>query len=157
MPASAHPDQVEPVAGPAPATVIDLASRRRGDRPCSDPQEPVAEVLEDAALVELFDGQGGGDAAAQASMVVAAWERAVAEQGSSLRDPAAAAAVRGVALLMERMVYGGMAVRHGDPVRGIEANPQDGIDEVSAQVVLDLVHGLREAADAFSPERRERM
>ncbi|MFI9331925.1 hypothetical protein ACIGZJ_30840 [Kitasatospora sp. NPDC052868] len=157
MPASAHPDEVEPARGPAPATVIDLASRRRSDRPRADVPEQEVPVLEDAALVALFEEQGGGGGAVQASMIAAAWERAVGEQGSSLRDPAAAAAVRGVALLMERMLYGGMAVRHGDPVRGIEANPADGIDEVGAQMMLDLVHGLREAADFFSPECRERM
>ncbi|MFJ3793940.1 hypothetical protein [Kitasatospora sp. NPDC090091] len=159
MPASAHHDQDEPVTGPVPAAVIDLASRRRSEpavvADCVD--EAAERPLEAAALIELFEEQGGGDDSAQAAMIAAAWERAVGEQGTSLRDPSAAAAARGIALLLERLLYGGMAVRHGDAVRGIEPNPEDGIDETGAQMMLDLVHGLREAADRFAPELRERM
>jgi hypothetical protein len=168
MPASAHPGADENVVGDqAPrAAVIDLSSRRRlaaAGSAAAPESESEPAVLEDARLVAMFEEQGGGDAAQQTSVITAMVERAVADRGAhlpggvSLADPAVAAAVRAVADLMERVMYGGMTTRYGDPARGIEANPEDGIDHVGAQMVMDLLAGLRDAADAFSPQQRKRM
>jgi hypothetical protein len=166
MPASAHPGADENVVGgsASEAIVIDLSSRRRPSAavPPAGP-DPAPAVLEDARLVEIFEEQGGGDAAQQAASLTALVEQKVVAAGAhlpggaSLADPAVAAGVRAVAELLEQVLYGGMTTRYGDPARGIEANPEDGIDRVGAQMVMDLLWGLRDAADAFSPEQRRRM
>lgn len=153
MPASAHHGADDPaVMSPLPtAQVIDLASRRKPTAPA--PAE-VAEVeyLEDPKLIAQFDEKtGGASEDDQAAILAAVWEQAVGEHGVSLADPVAAGTARAVAELIERMLYGCMTIRHGDATRGIEPNPDDGIDHTGAQVMLDLVRGLRDAADTFSP------
>lgn len=159
MPASAPHSGDETVAQPAKGQVIDLASRRRPatERPAADQQTPApVEYLESPALIARFEEQtgGGADAAAQAAALTAIWEETLQRHGTTLTDPAAAVAATAIAELMEQMLYAGVTIRMGDLTRGIAPNPDDGIDRTGAQMVLDLVHGLRGAAATLGPAPR---
>lgn len=78
--------------------------------------------------------------------VAAMWREVIAKQGASLSDPLVANVAIAIAEAMERLVYAGMAIRHGDAERDIKPNPDDGFDSTSGQVMIDLVRGLRDAA-----------
>jgi len=162
MPASAHHGDDDTVTErPSQGRVIDLASRRRPAlEPDTDtpPSGAPVEYLESPVLVAEFEKQtGGADAARQAAIITAVWEQAANAQGVSLADPTAAAMARAAATLMEQLVYQGLTIRHGDATRGIEANPDDGIDHTSSLMFMDLVRGLRVAADTLGVRDQERM
>lgn len=162
MPASAQNGATDSAAEcpAATARVIDLASRRRSPAepgPVSAAQKP---PLEDGSLVAEFAEQmPDGSEEDQRASISAMWHDVVAAQGTSLADPAVAAAVVGVAEALERLLYAAQVMRYGDPNRVpvIAPNEQDGLDHVGAQVMLDLMHGLRNAARDARPEQQQRM
>lgn len=120
MPASApHPfgdEHAAPVAD-----VIDFASRRAG----RGRQEP---------CVPLAAGRPTDEEIGAAE----AWQATLAKYGASLDDPVVRAAVTGVADLMERMVIGARRLR--------ESGADEGLDEVGARLMQNLVADLRGAA-----------
>jgi hypothetical protein len=143
MPAYAHGDDSRPTpatqAATATAPVIDLAERRQ-----QRANPPVA-PLEDPRLVEMLKEQGLQEPRAEACALARALEQYVGRHGASLEHPEAAAAVRGVADFLERLAYGALAVREGDPAQGIVPNPDDGMDRIGAGVLVGIAEDLREA------------
>lgn len=74
------------------------------------------------------------------------WRDVIAEQGASLSNPDVANAMTAIAEAMERIIFAAQTVRHGNPAQGIEPNPEDGLDHPGAELMLDVVRGLRSAA-----------
>jgi hypothetical protein len=92
----------------------------------------------------------GVDVDQQQAAVAQAWEDMLQEQQVSLRDPAARAAVEGVAAMLERLVGGMIALRQGDPARGIIADPTRGLDDAGVREIRGIVEDMRVAAAAFA-------
>ncbi|MGW4803068.1 hypothetical protein [Kitasatospora sp. NPDC004272] len=120
MPASAPHAFGDEHAAPV-ADVIDFASRRAAQRR----QEPCAPLAAGRPTDEEI-------AAAEA------WQAALAKHGASLDDPVVRAALAGVADLMERMVIGARRLR--------ESGADEGLDEVGARLMANLVADLRGTA-----------
>ncbi|WP_407992332.1 hypothetical protein [Kitasatospora sp. CMC57] len=105
-----------------------------------------------------FDEQMvSGSEAEQRAAISAMWQEVAAGHGGNLADPVAAATVTGVTEAVERLLLAAQVIRYGDPARGIGPNELDGIDHVSAQVILDLMRGLQDAAQDARPEQQQRM
>ncbi|MFC8447622.1 hypothetical protein [Kitasatospora sp. NPDC057223] len=108
----------------------------------SNPSDPV----DFAASARRRDSKPGPEKAGAELDAAQHWERALQVHGASLRDPAVAAAATGISELLERLIYAGLRARYGDASRGIPGDENDGIDHTGAQVFIDLIYGLRDAA-----------
>lgn len=121
---TAGPTQQEDA--PASATVIDLAERRGRARREEPPGQSAEEDLEHA---------------------VAHWESVFAAAGLDFATPQPASVVVPlVAAELERLVGGLMFVREGGGPRNLPANPDAGIDSLSAMECAALLRELSAVA-----------
>jgi hypothetical protein len=120
------------------APIDQLAARRRKREASANPP------LEDPRLVEMLEEQGLAVPDVERAALARAWEAAVAEHGVSLASPEGEAYARGIADFLDRLAHGAMIVRDGDPARGIGPNPDDGMDRVSARMLVGLARDLRD-------------
>lgn len=107
----------------------------------SDPSDPV----DLAEYARRRDSKSGPEKVGAELDAAEHWERALQMHGVSLRDPVVAAAATGISELLERLIYAGLRARYGDASRGVPGDENDGIDHTGAQVLIDLIYGLRDA------------